>query len=288
MISEPTPHDQGEREIFYASGRQGSSVRLGDRWLSLRDYPQLFALFVGAQIARSESLSEVKGKEFGAASMFSAGGVAAVGQIGDMPTMQGFQSVMDSYQDLQRGLEEDESVADIVYTSSVARNLASMIVPKAVRDIGQLATGDPYMRSAGTPAEQLGADWPFTRKQAPVRHDALGRPIETGPGRALRGLSADQGERLRDPVAQELYEQGARTRPPSRGSTREFAEGEEAYQERVKESGASLRSALEKLPGSEAYQSMSPQERQKALKDRASKARGEATKRFKASRRVVE
>lgn len=287
MITTPTPQDQGEREIFYASGRQGSSVKVGNRWLSMRDYPQLFALFAGAQIARSESMASVSGRKFGAGSATAAGSLAALGQIGDMPTMQGFQSVMDSYQDLQRGLEDDESVADIVYTSSVARNLASMLVPKAVRDIGQIA-GDPYMRSAGTPGEQVGADWPLTRRQAPIRYDSLGRPVELGPGRFIRGLSADQGRRLSDPVAQELYEKGARSRMPSRGSTRQIEPGEKAYQERVQESGASLRRALEKVPGSEGYGNKTPEQQRDELNERAKKARTQATKQFKARHRKVE
>ena len=284
MISEPTPTDEAEREVFYASGRQGSSVKLGNRWFALRDYPQLFALFAGAQIARSEQLSAANGAKFGAGDAVGAFALSTTSQVRDMPTMQGFESIVDSMDDFQRGLEAEQSLGSILWGTSLAKNIAGMVVPKVVKDVGQLAAADKYQRSAATPGDKVLADLPFTRTNAPAVHDMFGRPVETGPGRLLRGLSADQSERLSDPVAQEAYRVGLRSRSPSRGTTKKKMPGatEADHQARVRESGKSLSEALGAYVGSNGWDNMLPSEKKEWLKEISRDARADATEEFTA------
>lgn len=196
----PNPVSQTDRDRNDAVGKTGASVRIGDRFYSIRDVPQLAPLAMGAMLAEMDASK----KEGSLTERVARATTQSVGRnILDLPTMKSAQDALRTAQMTQRN-EIPGDMAEKVLNSPIISGIGGSLVPSGLADF--MTKSDPIQRDARTFKEKLYSDLPYLRNQLPPRYDALGKPMERNAGGMgqVRGLSPDQGERLSDPIRQEI------------------------------------------------------------------------------------
>jgi hypothetical protein len=282
IASTPSAWSKGERDTQEATGQQASSIRIGNRWYSLKDLPAATAFFTGAMMADMEGDPSVEQLARGTAS-------AAVRGLRDLPTLQGVTSVMDTMRDVQQvASDPDKSPGDAVANSPLVRSLAGAIVPAGYTSAA--AYNDPYQRAGKGAADTVRADT-RARYEMPVTHDALGRPSLRPSGAAgqVRGLSPDQSERLNDPATQEIARLRVALSKPTmvtnpKRADRDMSPAE--YEDKVQRVGEATLTAVRSLMDSDWYKDASDEERKTQMEKSIKKARSRMLHHIKAEREV--
>lgn len=267
LISEPTELDSAQRGAQDAAGVQGSSIKIGDRWVRMGEYPQLVPLFWGASLYRSVSVDEIDGvKRTG-----TDNATAVIGAVGktalDTPVMTGVRDLTADITAL--GERDEEGNPKPIKTFN---NLAGAIIPADVTDAIRLVKGEYGYSPAPNVAERIRSD--FAMVDAPTR-DALGREKVVN-SLMFRGVSSDKGEQMSDPVAQEIYRLGVGLSVPYRNKAR--GENQVQYSQRLEMTGSALRDLLKPVIEDERYTALNDSERKDVLKKLLSKYRGQLTK----------
>lgn len=240
FITAPASAHYQERESEEAQGLRGSSIRIGDRYYTLREYPQLITLFAGAALFESTQRTGKSAMDAYPGEMVSATIESAL----DMPALQGVQSVARTIQEstTDKGIDE----------YALSRSVGGMVVPTVATDIAAAAKGDDAnyrTKSFGQSVERDLADYDNLHK----RIDAFGQDSKRNIGwlAQVRGISPDLGDKLNDPVMKELRRIKAKTEDirPKKGET------PEAFEFRAKTAGEYLYGDLKNVIESEWWRS---------------------------------
>lgn len=241
-VTEPTPTTPGGSALLAAEGRQGSSLKIGDRWYSLKEYPQLWAFFTGAMLAKSlrDKSMETGAQETPDAESLGRAEIQGTARAAlDLPVLKGVSDATKSIQELDQGRKSGDQL-------SIVKNLGRGLVPAAVRDVAQSGSDErPYVSGAAEGLQDaLG-------QKLPPAVDALGRPAKRTVGLLgqLRGLSPDYSDRDSDPVVKEARKIGYALLPPSRKKD----EPAQAYHDRSVRAGTVFREALAQVIQGSAY-----------------------------------
>lgn len=272
--------DSEEREAREARGRPSTSIKIGNRWLSLSDYPQLAPMVMAAAV-----MGRLKVNPEGDVLAMSAG--QAVGAMMEAPAMRGIQSVARDMETMGRTtVEGDRTISEVITESLFAKNLAGSLVPTAVSDWGN--ADDPYARASRSVAERIRERLPATRGELSIRYDALGRPIErtVGAEAQIRGNVPVREEKENDPVAIELTK-FAWSPMPKRVADKERVDrdrDEKDYMERVRRAGELFRERAAVLIASPRYSALTNEQKLTQLKEISRVVNREVTEALKEER----
>lgn len=232
-ITAPEPSNPQERQDAVTKGLTGSAVRIGDEYYTLREYPQLAALFVGASLVYDEKrrVAEETNASRGVDAREAAGSTARAlfSNAMSTPILQGVDSAVST---LKEGVREKP-----IEEWQISRSLAGSIVPSGVTDI--LQAGVTERPNVTNVADAVQAD--LGNQNLPKRRDGMGRPItrQSGWMSQVRGISSGAKARRSDPVIREATELQIDLAPPRRNKD----ETPEAYQARLEIAGRLFREA---------------------------------------------
>jgi hypothetical protein len=289
ILSLPTGITKAERDTQEATGVQGNSIKVGNRWYSMKDYPPAILLMAGAMLASKEA----EGEKITPWNIAVSTGAATAGAIRDLPTLQGVTAIQDSQRDVQKayedGSEGEGDVKDAAINNRFIGQLAGSVIPSGVADA--LTAGDDKARIAKSPADNFKADTPG-RTKLPMQYDALGRPVtrNTGMMSQVRGLSVDQSQRQQDPVVKEITRLGIQVTKATMVSNpkrldRDLTTAD--YSERLRRVGEATRQAIVDTMGSDWYRQASDAERKSEIERAIKVYRTAANKQIKAEREAT-
>lgn len=259
ILSSPAGITKQERDTQQATGEQGNSIKIGNRWFALRDYPFAAMLMAGAKSAQME--------KDGHPDPIGAVKYAVASTTLDIPTMQTVRSITQDVQEQQASADNPDDTGGKSTMSSTLDKLGGSIIPAIIADM--ITSGDPNARMPRGFADELKADTP-RRSELAIQYDALGRPVtrNTGPMSQIRGLSPDQGERQRDPVAQEIRRLGVEiTRATEVTNPKRIDRDRDAfdYSERVRRVGEMTRQGIGELMKDPWYAKASDEQRKEVM-----------------------
>jgi hypothetical protein len=289
VVSMPTGITKAERDTQEATGVQGNSIKVGNRWYSMKDYPPAILIMAGAMLASKEA----EGEKITPWNIAVSTGAATAGAVRDLPTLQGVTAITDAQRDVQKayedGSEGEGDVKDAAINNRFLGQLAGSVIPAGVADA--LTAGDDKARIAKSPADNFKADTPG-RTELPMQYDALGRPVtrNTGMMSQVRGLSVDQSQRQQDPVVKEITRLGVQVSKATMVSNPKRVDRDLTtadYSERLRRVGEATRQAIVGTMGSDWYRGASDAERKAELERAIKLYRTAANKAIKLEREAA-
>lgn len=235
-ITGAAPADEGERNVFYASGRQPYSFRSGDEWISyarIEPIASILGTFADGTMLAADA-PELEREEFLQRLVLSF-----VQNFGSKSYLQGLSSVVAAMTDPERS------------GGKAIEKMLGSLIPTGVAQLAR--TQDPALREANGILETWMSRIPGQREKLAQRYSILGKPEEFGGSKGPDLLSPLYSRPAgNDPVAEELFRIKADV-----PSLRRDIDGErmsaEDYQAGVKWVGETVRPALERAMNSERW-----------------------------------
>lgn len=244
-ITGNTPQSPAERDAFYRQGKKPNAVRVGDYWIPLdRLEPVGTAFSVIANLIQDYQKSN---KELPPEKVLdSVGGLAQT--LTNKTYLSGLTNFIKAISDPE------------MYGSGWLRRIASGVVPNALNFLAQIK--DPYYRQANSVLDYMKSKIPFVSESLPAKLNALGEPVK----RDILNIGRVNENPLERAIAQSPI--GF----PSKMLGNEKMTPEE-YQKVIQESGALIKTELDKLANNPNFLSLPIPAKEKVIADIVSEAR---------------
>lgn len=202
IITGGPPEDKNERDWWYRSGRQGYSIKIGDKWYAYNRFDPLMLPFgIAADVHRlREGLGEKDAKK-----LFMIGWRSLLTNLANKTYLSGLSEFVQMINEPER------------YGEEWFKSLAGSFVPTIFSHIAQ--ANDDYIRRADTIMDSVKKRIPGKADELPPRLDVAGQPIkkDAGAGFWYKLLSPVRVSKDRnDPVAEEMIRLGVYPGSPSR------------------------------------------------------------------------
>lgn len=266
------PKSKAERDLWYQSGRQPYSVKIGNKWVPYQWLGQF-----GYPLAITAAFSE-SWREDGAEPTQDRV-VDALGSIGrftlDQSYFQGLNSLMQALSDPEYKLE------------SLLGNIATQGIP--LSSLSRTATQviDPLVRDVQGVYDRVRSNIPGVSYTLPPRLNTLGQSVKRGSRTGVSALWPFSPSYVNtDPVVVELVR--LRVVPGFAGKQLTVNEKKtklthQQWRDYQKLIGGAIQTDLKKLVSGDGYALMNDQDKQDALLDTIRRARDDARGRYKRS-----
>jgi hypothetical protein len=201
MITGGAPRDKRDRELFYLSGKQPYSIKVGNTWYSYSRLEPIGSILGMTADFADAVMTDKELNERASQIMLSF-----TKNIASKTFLQGFSAIMDAISDPER------------YGSDWIEKTAGSIVPSVIA--AGARSIDPYIKDVTNPIEAMQQRIPFLSKEVAPKVDEFGLPLERPGSPISRFLSPVLGSEER-PGFKEYSEAEMISRKFNRVITRE-------------------------------------------------------------------